>query len=320
MNYLITGASGFVGGHLVEAILKEDPESQIEVIDLKEPDYYFIDEGLRHLVRFIKVDLTESDDVRKTVKRSEADFVIHLAAFSSVAYSWQNPVDCFKNNANIFLNLLEAVRYGASKSRILSVGSSEQYRIVSGDKIPLKETCPPNPVSPYAVARVAQEHMAGVYTKGFNLNIVSTRSFNHLGPRQDDRFVLSNFAKQVVAIKKGMQSPVINVGDLSVVRDFIDVRDVVKAYIALLKKGETGEAYNVCSGVGRSLKDCLDMLIKVAGVDCEVKKTIERTRPVDNPLIVGDNIKIRNTTGWFPQIPFETALKDLYHYWEEKAC
>lgn len=319
MIYLITGASGFVGGHLVEAILKEDPESQITVIDLKEPDYYFIEKGLRHLVRFMKVDLTESDEVMKAVKRAEADFVIHLAAFSSVTYSWQNPVDCFKNNANIFLNLLEAVRCVSSKARILSVGSSEQYGIVDKTRIPLKETASFNPISPYAVARVAQEHMAGVYTKGFHLNIVSTRSFNHFGPRQDDRFVLSSFAKQVAAIKKKVQAPVIKVGDLSVVRDFIDVRDVAKAYLALLKKGETGEVYNVCSGVGRSLKNCVDMLIKVAGIECEIKKTIERTRPVDNPVIVGDNAKIRNTTGWFPQIPFETTLKDLYRDWETRG-
>lgn len=135
MNYLITGASGFVGGHLVEAILKEDPGAWITVIDLNEPDYYFLEKDMRRLVRFIRVDLTESDEVTKAVKSSESDFIVHLAAFSSVAYSWQKPVDCFKNNANIFLNLLEAVRYVASKSRILSVGSSEQYGIVHADNI-----------------------------------------------------------------------------------------------------------------------------------------------------------------------------------------
>lgn len=318
MNYLITGASGFVGGHLVEAILKEAPDAQITVMDLKEPDYFFLERNVRCSVRFIKVDLTESDEVRKTVKKSEADFIIHLAAFSSVAYSWQNPVDCFKNNANIFLNLLEAVRHEGPKARLLSVGSSDQYGTVDKARMPLKETEPFNPTSPYAVARVAQEHMVGVYTKGFNLNIVSTRSFNHFGPRQDDRFVLSSFAKQVAEIKKTAQAPVINVGDLSIVRDFVDVRDVVKAYLSLLKKGETGEIYNVCSGVGRSLKDCLNMLIRVAGVECEVKKTMERTRPVDNPVIIGDNTKIRNITGWSPQIPFEATLRDLYQYWESK--
>lgn len=300
----------------MEEILKEEPEARITVIDLKEPDYYFMEKDVRCLVRFIKVDLTESDEVRKAVERSEADVIIHLAAFSSVAYSWQNPVDCFKNNANIFLNLLEAVRYEASKSRLLSVGSSEQYGIVDKARMPIKETEPFNPTSPYAVARVAQEQMVGVYTKGFNLDIVSTRSFNHFGPRQDDRFVLSSFAKQVAAINKRAQAPVINVGDLSVIRDFVDVRDVAKAYIALLKKGERGEVYNICSGVGRTLKDCLDMLINISGVKCEVNRSIERTRPVDNPVIIGDNTKIRNTTGWFPQIPFETTLKDLYQDWE----
>ena len=118
--------------------------------------------------------------------------------------------------------------------------------------------------------------------------------------------------------QKTAQAPVINVGDLSVVRDFVDVRDVVKAYLSLLKKGETGEIYNICSGVGRSLKDCLDMLIRVAGIGCEVKTTMERTRPMDNPVIIGDNAKIRNITGWSPQIPFEATLRDLYQYWASK--
>lgn len=318
MNYLITGASGFVAGHLIEAIFKNDPQAQVTAIDLSEPDYYFIGNSIRNSIRFAKVDLLVVEDIIRILETTKPHFIIHLAAFSSVAYSWQKPIETFKNNFNIFLNLLEAVKQVNPETRILSVGSSEQYGIVSIDKIPLKETEPPNPVSPYAVARVAQEYMASVYVKGFKLDIVITRSFNHFGPRQDERFVLSGFAKQVAGIKKGNRKPVIYAGDLSIIRDFADVRDVVKAYLSLLNNGISGEIYNVCSGVGRTLEDCLHSFIQIAGIECEIKRAEELIRPVDNPIIIGDNAKIKERTDWSPKIPFEITVSDLYEYWMSK--
>jgi GDP-4-dehydro-6-deoxy-D-mannose reductase len=160
--------------------------------------------------------------------------------------------------------------------------------------------------------------MASVYVKGFKMDIVITRSFNHFGPRQDDRFVLSSFAKQVAEIKKGNREPGIHVGDLSIVRDFTDVRDIVKAYLSLLDKGIAGEIYNVCSGTGRTIKDCLNLLIEIASVRCEIQKTEDLIRPIDNPVIVGDNTKIKELTGWSPGILFEVTLRDTYEYWMSK--
>jgi GDP-4-dehydro-6-deoxy-D-mannose reductase len=319
LNYTITGASGFVAGHLIETILKNDSKAQITALDLSEPDYSFIDPALRNSVRYANVDLLSMNDLIKIFEASKPHFIIHLAAFSSVAYSWQKPIECFNNNFNIFLNVLEAVKKVTPETRILSVGSSEQYGIVSADNIPIKETTPPNPIIPYAVARVAQEYMANVYVKGFNLDIVSTRSFNHFGPRQDERFVLSSFAKQIAEIKKGIRNPVTTVGDLNIIRDFTDVRDVSKAYLSLLEKGIPGEIYNVCSGIGRKIIDCLNLLIETAGIQCKIQKSEELIRPVDNPIIIGDNTKLKERTGWFPETPFEITLHDLYEYWMSKV-
>jgi GDP-4-dehydro-6-deoxy-D-mannose reductase len=315
LNYLITGASGFVAGHLIEAIYKNDPHAEITALDLSKPDYSFIDPLLRNSIRYANIDLLSMHDLINICDASKPHFIIHLAAFSSVAFSWQKPIECFNNNFNIFLNLLETVKKVNPGIRILSIGSSEQYGIFSIDKIPLRETEPPHPVSPYAVARVAQEYMAAVYVTGFKLDIVVTRSFNHFGPRQDNRFVLSSFAKQVAEIKKGIREPVIYVGDLNIIRDFTDVRDVVKAYLHLLNKGISGEIYNVCSGIGRTLGDCLNNLIQIAGIESEIKQSAELIRPVDNPVIIGDNTKLKEITGWAPEIPFETTLRDLYEYW-----
>lgn len=315
LNYIITGASGFVAGHLIEAIVEADHNAVIFGLDLTKPSYSFLERETRSSIRFIQANLLDYPDVVSAINTAQPHYIIHLAAFSSVAYSWQNPIMSFNNNLNIFLHLLEAVREVKAKCRILSVGSSEQYGNVPPHLIPLRETDPQNPVSPYAVARVAQEYMLAVYVKGFHLDIIATRSFNHFGPRQDDRFVLSSFAKQIAGIRKGLREPLIHTGDLGIIRDFIDVRDVAKAYIALLRKGICGEIYNVCSGSGKNLGDCLHRLIALAGIECEITRDQELIRPVDNPIIIGDNTKLRKATGWTPEIPFETTLRDSYQYW-----
>ncbi len=315
MKYVITGASGFVGGHLIDHICRSDPGPAITCLDLIEPDYSYLEQEIRASIQFIKADLLTDGELLRIIGTARPDFIIHLASFSSVAYSWQHPIESFRNNSNIFLNLLEAVRAVNPGIRILGIGSSEQYGSVLPERMPLKETDPQNPVSPYAVARVAQELMASVYVKGFGLDIVSTRSFNHFGPRQDDRFVLSGLARQAADIKKGKAAPVICTGNLDIVRDFTDVRDVVRAYLFLLKRGATGEVYNVCNGTGRTIGECLETLLGIAGINCEIKKSDELLRPVDNPIIVGDNARIKDRTGWSPKITFDTGLTDLFAYW-----
>jgi len=315
VRYLITGAAGFVAGHLIEHIFRTDSEAAITCLDLAEPDYSFLDGKMHDSISLIKTDLLSMSDLLKTLESARPRFIIHLASFSSVAYSWQHPIESFMNNSNIFLNLLDAVKAVDPCIRVLSVGSSEQYGIITPEMIPLRETAPQNPASPYAVARVAQEQMGAVFAHGFKLDIVSTRSFNHFGPRQTERFVLSGLARQVAQIKKGRQEPVIRAGDIRIIRDFIDVRDVVKAYLLLLRKGTSGEVYNVCSGTGRTIAECLDTLMRIADIRCEIRKSDSLVRPVDNPVIVGDNGKIHAWTGWLPKISFESGLADLFEYW-----
>lgn len=319
-KYLITGAAGFVAGHLMEAIFKEKgADVHITALDIAEPNFEFITPEARKNVNFIKVDLSDIKIIEKSLKDIRPCCFIHLAALSSVAQSWKEPVESFRNNMSIFLNILEAVRHTSPETRILSVGSSEQYGIVEEKSLPLKEDSILNPISPYAVARVAQEQMSKIYASGYNLDIVMTRSFNHVGPRQSEKFVISGFAKQIAELLKGKRQPVIDVGNLNIVRDFTDVRDVVKAYNLLVEKGRSWQIYNVCSGVGRKLMECLDMLLEAAGVSCEVRVKDELLRPTDNPVIIGDNSKIRDEIGWEPKISFRQTLKDMLSYWMERV-
>jgi GDP-4-dehydro-6-deoxy-D-mannose reductase len=318
LNYLITGASGFVAGHLIEAIFKAETNPIVTSVDRIEPDYFFLEHDKRQLINFFKSELMNKADIEKILEEARPDVVVHLASFSSVRNSWIHPITSFNNNLNIFFNLLESVKYVNSKIRILSVGSSEQYGIVPADRMPIKENEPLNPISPYAVARVAQENLAKVYINAFKLDIVITRSFNHFGSRQSEAFVLSHLAKQIAEIKTGRRRPVIEVGDTDIIRDFTDVRDIVMTYRSLIENGVSGEIYNVCSGIGRSIKDCLHKLIELSEIQCETSKDENLLRPLDNPVIIGDNTKLKNNIGWFPHIPFETALHDLYKFWLSK--
>ena len=191
----------------------------------------------------------DSARLRTIISDIKPDYILHLASFSSVAYSWKHPEESFSNNCNIFLNLVDAVRQTCPKCRILSVGSSEEYGDIPHADLPLRENQPLNPISPYAVARVSQELLSKVYVHAFGMQIIMTRSFNHVGPRQDERFVIPSFIKRVLDIKRsGKEAGEIETGDLTIVRDFVDVRDVVEAYYMLLTRGTPGEVYNICSG------------------------------------------------------------------------
>ncbi len=230
------------------------------------------------------------------------EYLLHLASYSSVGFSWKNPALSFRNNVDIFLNLLEIIRKLVPSCRILSVGSSEEYGNVTDEMIPLKEDYSLTPVSPYAVARVAQENLSKVYCTGFGLDIVMTRSFNHIGPGQRDIFVISSFAKQLVEHKKKNNNNIeLITGNIQIIRDFLDVRDVVAAYYKLLESGKRGEVYNVCSGIGISLKEIIDIMCK--NMDLKViTKTGCQIKYVRNDNM--DNCGVLNTksekifTGW----------------------
>jgi GDP-4-dehydro-6-deoxy-D-mannose reductase len=264
-------------------------------------------------MKFRVVNLLDRDMVDEIISEFRPDYVLHLASFSSVAFSWEHPVDCFNNNTNIFLNITESIRAcGLEHCRILSVGSSEEYGNVTEDQIPLREDMKLYPVSPYAVARVSQEMLAKVLVDGYGMKIILTRSFNHMGPFQDGRFVIPSFIRRVLDIKAaGNDKGEIETGDISIIRDFVDVRDVVRAYYLLLTEGTPGEVYNICGGKGVALSQVIDEIADLVGVTVETKVNPQFVRPGDNKIIIGSADKIQQELQWKAEIPLRQTLQDM---------
>jgi GDP-4-dehydro-6-deoxy-D-mannose reductase len=258
--------------------------------------------------------------VQGLLEASNPDYVVHLAAQSFVGASWQMPAETLYTNTISQVNLLEGIRKRPKPPRFLVVGSSEEYGLVYEHELPIKETNPLRPLSPYAVSKVTQDLMGFQYWKSYGLPIVRTRAFNHEGPRRGDVFVTSNFAKQIAEIEAGLREPVVYVGNLAARRDYSDVRDIVRGYWLLLERGEPGEVYNLCSGRGWAIREILDFLLGksvVSGI--AVKEDPARLRPSDVPNLLGDASKIRNALGWKPEIPFEQTLLDTLEYWRRRV-
>ena len=314
-KYLITGAAGFVGKHCLDYFNIHEPKAEVMCID--KGQFSFDRKQFKNLNIIEKsVDLLDGRMLAKFLKEFQPNYIIHLASCSSVMQSWQEPCKSFQNNVDIFLNLIESVRLQNLQCRILSVGSSEEYGSIDKQDIPLDENHQLNPTSPYAVARVSQEMLSKIYVKSFGLDIVMTRSFNHIGPGQSDRFVIGSFAKQVVTAKKnGKSTCILKTGNLHVTRDFTDVRDVVTAYHILLKKGRSGEIYNVCSGKGYSLQNIIELLAQASRLKIDTETDQSRIRPDENLIIVGSNKKIYNELRWKPTITCATSLQDIIDYW-----
>jgi len=315
MKLLITGINGFVARHFLHYINSLDESFEILGIGRTL--------GLAHDISYDKLniqycdlDLLEKKKVSVLIADFKPDYILHLASVSSVGLSWQYPHESFVNNTNIFLNLIEELRNEKSTCRVLSIGSSEEYGIVAANQLPLSETAELQPVSPYAVARVSQEMISKLYAKGYGLDIIMTRSFNHIGPGQSEQFVISSFAKQLTRIsRQGLHQATIKTGDLSIIRDFVDVRDVVKAYYLLLKNGMSGSIYNICSGQGNSLQHILNEMSEILGLTVHYETDPALIRPVDNPVIIGSHEKIKNELGWSPEIPLKQSLKDMINWW-----
>jgi len=317
---LITGISGFVGGHIVSFLANHKNEFEIHGISRSKPAWDFVSSAseLFNCHHFHQADLLDIPRIKSLLEEIQPEYILHMAAQSSVAESWKTPVFSFMNNTNIFLNIIDTVRQNDNGARVLSIGSSEQYGVVSAADLPLTEESPQRPANPYAVARVAQEQLAKIYADGYGLDICCTRSFNHCGPGQSDRFVVSAIAKQFVKIAHGLQEPVIHIGNGSIVRDFVDVHDVVAAYEILISNGKRGEVYNVCSGTGHTILEIVTLLAELKGMKVGVHQELAEIRPIDNPRIIGSNQKIRRDLGWKPVIPFEQSLLSLYDYWDHR--
>jgi GDP-4-dehydro-6-deoxy-D-mannose reductase len=243
------------------------------------------------------------------------DWIFHLAAQSFVPTSWNAPTESLTTNVLAQVNLFEAVRHIGLKCRIQIACSSEEYGMVYPDEVPIKETNPLRPLSPYAVSKVAQDMLGYQYWMSWKVDCVRTRGFNHEGPRRGPVFVASDFAKQIADIEKGRKEPVLHVGNLEAKRDFTDVRDMVKAYWLALEKCEPGEAYNICRGQAWKISELLDLLLGMTKSKIEVREDPARLRPSDVPILLGDNSKFVKATGWQPTIPFEQTLRDMLEHW-----
>ncbi|HBH04907.1 MAG: GDP-mannose 4,6-dehydratase [Elusimicrobia bacterium GWA2_69_24] len=317
MRVLITGITGFVGSHLAEHSLVQGAEvvgslrwrSKTEHID-----------HLRDRLALVESDLRDLFSVRTLLERARPDYVVHLAAQSFVAASWETPAETLWTNAISQINLFEAMRQLGSTARFLVIGSSEEYGLVYPDELPIRETNPLRPLSPYAVSKVTQDLMGWQYFKSYGMHIVRARAFNHTGPRRGETFATSNFAKQVAEIEAGLRAPVVYVGDLKPTRDFSDVRDIVRGYWQLLERGAPGEVYNLCSGVDWSIERVLSFLIGHSTTPrIDIRQDPARLRPSDVPILRGSREKIERALGWRTTIPLETTLGDLLEYWRRRV-
>jgi GDP-4-dehydro-6-deoxy-D-mannose reductase len=315
VRVLVTGAGGFVAAHLIDFLRTEQPE--VDVFGTERPQTS-IARGPAGDVTCVEADLNDPAAADKVAGEVAPDRIVHLAGQSSVHRSWIEPGGTLRVNVLGLVNLLDAVRKRGLRPAVLVVGSAEEYGMVDSSEIPLRETTPLRPSSPYAVSKVAQGALAQLYGPSGGMRVLLTRTFPHTGPGRGEGFAESSFARQITEIEAGLRPPVLSVGNLEAIRDYSDVRDVVRAYWALLERGEGGGVYNVCSGQGRSIREMLDMLLGGSSVPAEVRVDPERLRPSDVPALVGDPSKLRADTGWEPRIPLERTLADLLDDWRRR--
>jgi len=317
VKVLITGITGFVGSHLAEYLLTKKGVTVFGIERWRSKEDNIL--HFKEKIRLSYCDLRDASSVHEIIRKVKPESIFHLAAQSFVLSSWVAPAETLTTNIIGELNLFEAVRELGLHPKIQIAGSSEEYGMILPHEIPIKETNPLRPLSPYGVSKVGQDLLAYQYHQSYGLHVVRTRAFNHTGPRRGEVFVTSNFAKQIALIERGKQPPVIEVGNLTSRRDFTDVRDVVKAYWLALEKGKSGDVYNICSGKDYSIREVLDILLSMAKVKPKVKQDPERMRPSDVMRLLGNNTKFRRLTGWKPEIPFRKTLEDLLNYWRERV-
>jgi GDP-4-dehydro-6-deoxy-D-mannose reductase len=298
---LVTGASGFVGRHLVGALRRQGDE----VLGCGGP----------HDDRneFFPIDLADADSLRAALEAARPNVIFHLAAQTFVPDSLRSPIESYQINALGSARLAEAVRaYDADPMpRIVFTSSAEVYGIRDPSEYPLHERLDLRPANPYGASKAAAEAFLLCGARSFGLDVVVARAFNHIGPNQSERFVVASLAAQLARIADGGE-PQMYVGSLSSARDFLDVRDVVEAYLALARRGEGAQVYNVCSGRAVTIRDVLRELISIASVPVEVREDPDRMRASEIPLSVGNSEKLRETTGWQPKIPLDRSLRDVY--------
>jgi GDP-4-dehydro-6-deoxy-D-mannose reductase len=343
LKILITGVSGFAGRHLLD-MFAQNPGNLTEIQRngknrSGKPGENSLKEKISVLgidsneveppchpemdFSFIRTDLRKISAVEKAVRNFRPDVIYHLAAQSSVKYSWEKPVETLEINVTGGINLFEAAVKFCPDCRILVACTAEEYKSSqepAGGDPPLTEEHSIFPANPYAISKACLDFFSSIYYKSKNLKIFITRSFNHLGPGQSEKFVASDFAKQVSLIEKGLAEPVIETGNLEVFRDFLDVRDVVKAYRCIVERGRPGQPYNVCSGEKIKIKSLLEILVSYStcgSIDIRIDRS--KFRPIDTFSVYGDNNKLIKDTGWCPEYGIRQSLLDILNWWRERS-
>jgi len=317
LKILITGIAGFVGEHLASFLMNEGKHS-ITGIDL---DFGNFNSGgrLSREIELVRVDLTDRDRVFNVIKKLKPDQIYHLAAQSSVSYSWENPLETFRINVFGSINILESIRKHCPGCRLIAACTAEEYGEAEDKDKAIDENCNIYPENPYAVSKSSLDFLCSIYYKAYGLPVFIARSFNLIGPGQSEGFVASDFARQVALIEKGRQEPVIEVGNLEPYRDFLDVRDAVKAYYYIMNKEKSDQVYNICSGEKRRISELLDILLSISKRnDIKVKVDRSKFRLIDVRMIYGDNSKLKKQTGWSPDYSIEDSLRDTLVYWRKK--
>jgi GDP-4-dehydro-6-deoxy-D-mannose reductase len=304
---LVTGANGFVGRHLV-AELETHTDWELTGIGRSAST-------IGDRTRVLSCDMLDGDLVRRVLERYRPSVIVHLAAQSYVPQSFAEPAATIVNNINAQLSVLEGCRSAGLDPVILIVGSSDEYGLASERDMPLSETQPFKPTNPYAVSKIAQDMLGLQYSLSYGMNVIRVRPFNHFGPGQSDRFVMSSFARQIAQAEQGLAEPVVLTGNLDARRDFLDVRDVASAYRLAIQRGVAGEVYNIARGSAYRIGDLLETMISEASVPIQVQNDPARMRPSDIPLLVGDASKFRRATGWEPLTPIGVTLRDTLTYW-----
>lgn len=317
VKVLITGITGFVGSHLAEYILglKEghelyglcrwrSPKDNLAVVYNK--------------VKLVEGDLCDLGSLIRHFEAIKPDFIFHLAAQSYVLTSFNSPVHTLWSNVIGTTNLLEAIRITGIDPMIHICSSSEVYGQVTEKDVPIKETCPLRPASPYAVSKVGEDMVALQYWLSYKIKTIRTRMFTHTGPRRGDVFAMSFFAKQIASGELGLSEPIVRVGNLKSVRTFADVRDAVRAYWLLLNKCQPGEVYNIGGEKTLTISEALDLMLSFSKTKFEIKVDQKLIRPSDVTLQIPCTDKFKAETGWKPEIPLEKTFKDMLDYWREE--
>lgn len=315
---LITGGTGFVGSHLVE-LLVESGQKNIHVTSYSDKP------GVVHQLlsseQIHKINLTNQEDTFALIKNIQPDQIYHLASLAAVGKSFDNTKHVLDNNTQLQLNILEALRRFSSHSHLLVIGSAMEYDLINDypgySPKSVNEFYPLGPASPYAVSKTMQDLLAHSYAQSFDLDIIRARPFNHIGERQTPDFAIPAFAQQIAAIEKNQQKS-LRVGNLAAVRDFTDVKDMVRAYLLLMERGESGRVYNIGTGHGLSIQEVLDILLNLSKLKIEVEIDQARMRPSDVPVAVANPKKIQDL-GWQPTIELKETLQRILDYWRSQS-